>query len=384
MARLGDVFVLIRNGASIKQTEGAGGIPITRIETISNREVDRNKFGYAGIQDIQKYGDYILQDGDILMSHINSEKHLGKAAIYRAKENEQIIHGMNLLMLRADFNIINPKYALYYFETLPFQQQIMRITKKSVNQASFTVTALKDIEIPLLPLETQRDVVGVLDKVSSLISLRKRQLAKLDELIKARFVEMFGDPRYNTRLFPCYTLGELGKWSSGGTPSRLNAQYFEGTIDWYSAGELDSLFLTESIEKITREAIDNSSAKIFSKGGLLIGMYDTAAFKMGILTRDSACNQACACIEPNEKINVIWLYYELLLMKDFFLCQRRGVRQKNLNLGMIKKFLIPVADLEGQRCFSSFVRQMDTIKLTIQQSLNKLEVLKKSLMQKYF
>ena len=76
MARLGDVFVLIRNGASIKQAEGAGGIPITRIETISNREVDRNKFGYAGIQDIQKYSDYILQNGDILMSHINSKKHI--------------------------------------------------------------------------------------------------------------------------------------------------------------------------------------------------------------------------------------------------------------------------------------------------------------------
>lgn len=78
MARLGDIFSVIRNGASIKQTDGAGGFPITRIETISNREVDRNKFGYAGIKDIDKYHEYILQDGDILMSHINSEKHLGK------------------------------------------------------------------------------------------------------------------------------------------------------------------------------------------------------------------------------------------------------------------------------------------------------------------
>ena len=73
MARLGDVFTLIRNGASIKQSDGLGGFPITRIETISDKTVDRNKFGYAGITDLQKYQAYILQDGDILMSHINSE-----------------------------------------------------------------------------------------------------------------------------------------------------------------------------------------------------------------------------------------------------------------------------------------------------------------------
>ena len=64
MTRLGDAFTLIRNGASIKQTESAGGIPITRIETISNRDINRNKLGYAGISDAKKYSDYILQDND--------------------------------------------------------------------------------------------------------------------------------------------------------------------------------------------------------------------------------------------------------------------------------------------------------------------------------
>ena len=208
MARLGEAFVLIRNGASIKQTEGAGGIPITRIETISNREVDRNKFGYAGILDIQKYSDYILQDEDILMSHINSEKHLGKAAIYKKAENEQVIHGMNLLVLRADPQVIYPKYALYYFETPFFQQKIMKITKKSVNQASFTVTALKDIDVLLPTLEMQRSVATVLDKLSGLIALRRQQIAKLDELVKARFVEMFGDPVNNAKGWNKPTLSE--------------------------------------------------------------------------------------------------------------------------------------------------------------------------------
>ena len=81
MAKLGECFSVIRNGASIRQTDGAGGFPITRIETIADKTINREKFGYAGIYDLAQYRDYILQDGDILMSHINSEKHLGKVAL---------------------------------------------------------------------------------------------------------------------------------------------------------------------------------------------------------------------------------------------------------------------------------------------------------------
>ena len=136
MARLGDVFPLIRNGASIKQADGAAGYPITRIETIANREIDRSKFGYADIEDVEKYQDYLLQDGDILMSHINSEKHLGKVALYRAENEEKIIHGMNLLMLRSNRNLVQSNYATYFFNSDAFLRQISNITKKSVNYQS--------------------------------------------------------------------------------------------------------------------------------------------------------------------------------------------------------------------------------------------------------
>ena len=208
MARLGDVFSVIRNGVSIRQTDGAGGLPITRIETISNREIDRSKFGYAGIEDADKYREYILQDGDILMSHINSEKHLGKVALYKKQGNEKIIHGMNLLMLRANKSIVYPPFATYFFATNIFLGQIQKITKKSVNQASFTVSALKEIEMDLPALDEQRRIASVLDKVNDLIAKRRQQLDKLDELVKARFVEMFGDCYTNPHNLP------IEKWNN--------------------------------------------------------------------------------------------------------------------------------------------------------------------------
>src|SRR5471030_1880444 len=88
---LKNVTAIIRNGANIKQVVEQGGYPITRIETIANSFININKFGYAGIEELGKYKDYLLQDGDILMSHINSEKHLGKVAIYE-NYNIEIIH----------------------------------------------------------------------------------------------------------------------------------------------------------------------------------------------------------------------------------------------------------------------------------------------------
>ena len=147
--KLGDACKFIRNGASIKQFENAGGYPITRIETIANSNINLNKVGYANIYDLGKYEDYILNNGDILMSHINSEKHLGKSAIWN-KSQEKIIHGMNLLCLRPKKELINPKYMNYYFNTVNFKRQLPKITKKSVNQASFSVSDLKNLEFKLI------------------------------------------------------------------------------------------------------------------------------------------------------------------------------------------------------------------------------------------
>ena len=101
-------------------------------------------------------------------------------------------------------------------------------------------------------------------------------------------------------------------------------------------------------------------------------MYDTAAFKMGIATSDCSSNQACANILPNKEVNVLWLYFILLEMKEFFLQNRRGVRQKNLNLGMIKGFEIPYASNKLQNDFATFVQQIDKSKFEIANSLKRL------------
>lgn len=269
MAKLGECFSVIRNGASIRQTDGAGGFPITRIETIADKTINREKFGYAGIYDLAQYRDYILQDGDILMSHINSEKHLGKVALYSKQDDEQIIHGMNLLMLRADTQKVIPEYAKYYFESQKFLRQIGRITKKSVNQASFTVTALKELEIPLASIIVQRDISEKLKKVDWLVSLRKQQLAKLDELVKARFVEMFGDIIRNDKSWPIHNFSDIASSRLG---KMLDAKQQTGKYSYPYLANFNVQWFSFNVDNLNQMDFNKAEQKEFElrDGDLLV------------------------------------------------------------------------------------------------------------------
>ena len=137
----------LRNGASIKQTKGAGGYPITRIETLANDTFNIDRLGYANITELKGVEKYILQKGDILISHINSVAYLGRAVQYRGESNTPIIHGMNLLCARLR-NDCNSTYVEYFFKTPMAKDYISTITKKAVNQASITTTDLKKMPIP--------------------------------------------------------------------------------------------------------------------------------------------------------------------------------------------------------------------------------------------
>ncbi len=152
----GDVCEFLRNGASIKQTKGAGGYPITRIETLSNDVFNTDRLGYADIFELGKYENYLLKRGDILISHINSVAYLGRAVQYRGQTDSPIIHGMNLLCARI-VEGYNPTYIEFFFKTPMAKDYISTITKKAVNQASITTSDLKKMMVPAPSIEEQNE-----------------------------------------------------------------------------------------------------------------------------------------------------------------------------------------------------------------------------------
>ena len=160
--RLKSVIHFIRNGASIKQYRDAKGLPITRIETIATGAIDRNRLGYANIFEVDKYASYILKDYDILMSHINSPKHLGKCALYENKGNEKIIHGMNLLAIRT-FSCSLAKYMCILFRSTVFKGFVWEHMKQAVNQASITTTSISNLLFAIPPVEEQTRIIDFFD-----------------------------------------------------------------------------------------------------------------------------------------------------------------------------------------------------------------------------
>ena len=165
--RLGEVCDFIRNGITIKQSKEARGYPITRIETISKGNIDRNRMGYANILDISSFEKYILQQYDILLSHINSPMHIGKTAIYIPNDKEErIIHGMNLLCIRFKKGL-NAIYLNYFFNSKIFKNAILPYIKNAVNQASINISSIEKIIIPLPPLAEQKRIVEKIEEIFS-------------------------------------------------------------------------------------------------------------------------------------------------------------------------------------------------------------------------
>ena len=137
--KLGELLSKIENGAVIKQNKGAKGIPITRIETLSNGLFNRDKLGYADIEDPTLYSDYIVEDNDLLMSHINSKEFVGRTVIYKKQANECIIHGMNLLRIKTNTKLLDPEFAYYYFQTDTIKKSLYNLRKDAIGQSSIAI-----------------------------------------------------------------------------------------------------------------------------------------------------------------------------------------------------------------------------------------------------
>lgn len=144
-------------------------------------------------------------------------------------------------------------------------------------------------------------------------------------------------------------LGEIAEVQSGGTPLVSKRDNWGGDIPWYSSGELNDTFTSNPERRITERGLEGSNAKLFPKGSLLIGMYDTAALKMSILDRDAAFNQAIAGVKPNSKIDLVFILNAINAKKESLLGQRRGVRQKNLSLAKIKDIEVDLPLLPEQQ-----------------------------------
>ena len=290
------------------------------------------------------------------------------------------VTGNSMALDDLDESVIMIDFLYYFLQYRGFNDVITGSAQPQITRQSLSKIIIPDFDITI-----QKEIAQTIHDLEHLILIRNKQIEKLADLVKSRFNEMFGD--FHTTLFPKYKIGEKFELSSGSTPSRDNKLYWDsGTINWVKKTEVINKEITETEEKITKFALENTSLKLFPVNTILIAMYGQGQTRgrSAILKVESTSNQACGAIFPNKIDNPVFIWHQLMLRYSELRELGRGGNQPNLNGQLIKNFELILPPLALQNEFADFIAQVDKSQLAIQKSLEELETLKKSLMQEYF
>ncbi len=386
---LGTVCEFVRNGYSIKQDDQSGGLPITRIETIALGNIDANRCGYAGIESLARVKDYLLNVDDILISHINSLKHLGKCAIYEG-EPEALIHGMNLLCLRAKSDKLCPKFTVYLLRSPGFRKQLLSIANQSVNQCSFAVSNFKKLKFSLPPLAEQQYIARVLDQADHLRQQDRQLLAHYDALVQAVFVELFGDPVRNEKEWPVKALSDVVKPDKIVTYGIVQAgPHVETGVPYIKTGDIkNGKILAEGLNKTSKEIAYNYRRSAIATGDIVMSIRATVG-TMAIVPdvlHGANLTQGTARISPGHETLTEYLYYFLQspFAQNWIQKQVKGATFREITLGKLRELQVLLPPLPLQQKFAAIVAQIELQKAAVQQQQAHSEALFQSLLQRAF
>ena len=280
-------------------------------------------------------------------------------------------------------DIINNRY-LYWF--LKGNTKYLNSIGRGATFKEISKSIVSEIEINVPDLNEQAVAVANLEKISKIIALRRQELSALDELIKARFVEMFGDVQHEEK-YKGIQLRELCTTMSGGTPSTKFPEYYKGDIPWISTVSLGPNHIDGTTAKgfITQEAIDNSATKLIPAGNILFGTR-VGVGKSSLNDVDICTNQdIVAIIGIDEKrFNRLFIKHVLDAYQPYYDSIKKGATILGITGDDLKDTLIPNAPIEVQMEFEAFVEQVDKSKVAVKNALDHTKLLFDSLMQQYF
>lgn len=370
MAKLGDIATYINGYAFKPQDWSDEGVPIIRIQDLTGNSYQANRYNgeYAS--------KYEVNDGDVLIS-------------WSASLGVYVWHGEKAVLNQHIFKVVFDKERI---SKDFFVHQVGLILENAASDAHgatmkhLTKPVFDALPFYLPPYEKQCEIAEVLDKVTNLISLRKQQLSKLDELVKARFVEMFGDPVVNSKRWPVETI--------------------ENHIDLLTGFPFDSSgYVSKGINIcggliIMPQKIDWSACKhwpqvtgyedyILRPNDIVIALdrpWISNGFKIAMVDKEhlpALLIQRTARIRAVD-INQHYLMQSLLLGRFDKHCNITGSLVPHISPKDIKSYSIMIPPIELQNQFASFIEYVNQQKQTVQQSLEKLKLMKKALMQEYF
>lgn len=367
-----------------------GGYPLITSKNIKDNSIDFENVNYISLEDYEKINQRSsVSKGDILMPMIGT---IGNPVLVKT-EKEFAIKNVALFKL-AQNEKIDSKFFYYCLKSESIVNQLAK-NKRGGTQSFVSLSNIRDLKIPLLNIETQKKIVEVLDKAQSLIDKKREQIDLLDELVKSRFVEMFGDPVNNPKGWENPKISkvitdEKNAIKAGPFGSALKKEYYvESGYKIYGQEQVIAEDVNIGDYYINEEKykeLENCSIKENDVLISLVGTYGKILivpkeFEPGII------NPRLMKITFDElKINTTYFkyFFKSESLKNKLAENTHGGTMPILNVGIVKDINIPVPPIELQNEFAEFVTQIDSIRSKMEASLLELEDNFNSLMQKAF
>lgn len=353
------------------------------ISTGAVDEDDINEYGIETINFEEKpsRANLIVKSDDIIFAKMQATK----KTLLINEEFAEYVYSTGFCAVHAKKNILTRDCLLYLLMSEAFLNQKDK-NCSGATQKAITNAGLQKIIVNIPDYKLQDDISKKLSILLKVISMRQNELDMLEDLIKARFVEMFGDPRSNPFGFEKMILKDTCKIITGNTPSRAIDEYYGEFIEWIKTDNIVSglLYPTKAIEGLSEKGV--KIGRTVDKDSILMACIAGSIASIGrvcITDRRVAFNQQINAIIP-QKYNIHFLYVLLQISKDYLVEDINMALKGILSKSKLeeKEFVVPPKELQEQ--FADFVNQVNKSKVVVQKSLDETKMLFDSLMQKYF
>ena len=351
-------------------------------------------FKWISIADLTKTGKYISETKEYLSESAVKESGIKvipantvvmsfKLSIGKTAITAEDMYSNEAIMAFHDKHVVDiiSEYIYYMFKYKNWDEG----SNKAVMGKTLNKATLLDVEAEICPIQKQKEIVNVLDKLTAILDRRDKELSYLDNLIKARFVEMFGDININDKNWKYEPLGKLCTIVRGGSPRPIE-HFLGGDVPWIKIGDAtdgDSIYLSSTKEHIIQEGVKKS--RLVKEGSLIFANCGVSLGFARIITFDGCIHDGWLAMEDiDERLDKVFLLQALNQMTEHFRAIAPAGTQPNLNTTIMKAYQQVIPPIELQREFISFVHQVDKSKVAVQKALDETQLLFDSLMQKYF
>ncbi|GAB4093060.1 restriction endonuclease subunit S domain-containing protein [Flaviaesturariibacter terrae] len=393
---LSDILSEGRLGGNFATTTNSKGIPIIKMGNIERGNINYDKLEY--LQEDTPYSPLdILNEGDLLFNTRNTLELVGKVAIWK-NELPLALYNSNLMRLTFTKSSVASNYFMNcLLNTAPSIKKLREIATGTTSVAAIYTKDLLKLNVVIPGDEEQQKIASCLSSLDELITAETQNLEALKAHKKGLMQQLFpaeGEtvPRLRFAGFEGEweetTLGEISKFSSGGTPSKDNPEYWNGSIPWISAASMHNYSLDDSELKITDLAVSKGAA-IANEGQLLILVRGSMLYKripMGIAKCTLSFNQDVKALTLEARVNSQYLLYYLVASEPLLLekVTATGIGAGKLDSNDLKQFEILIPPLEEQYRIVEAISALDEMISAQTERLESLNVHKKGLMQGLF